>query len=404
MRIVVAPDKFKGSLTAAAACAAIARGVRRVCPDADIDGCPMADGGEGTLETLTGAGGGQSIDYEVTGPLPGMRVKAPIGLSADGSTAVVELATAAGLRLLSHDQYDPGRTTTYGVGELLRHAAALGVRRVILAVGGSATCDAGIGIVQAWGGVLRLTNGRTYSAGERKLTGSDVGLVASVARAGPYLALTPPRLRPGAVRQLAGVTGPLLDTEGIDFIVASDVANPLYGPTGAAAVFAPQKGATPEQVDQFDGDLRKLCDRLGLHGYAALPGAGAAGGAAFAMLAFFNASLRNGLDVVAEAVRLDERLKTADLCFTGEGRFDTQSLAGKATIGVAAHCRSAGVPCVVLTGSVGPGMEDLHEEGVTAALSINSQDMPRADSIEHAATLLTTAAEQATRLFVSRKR
>ncbi|MGN6725093.1 MAG: glycerate kinase family protein [Tepidisphaeraceae bacterium] len=372
MRVLIAPDKFKGSLTSLQAVEAIARGVLAVDPQAELDRCPLADGGEGTAEALTRAVGGRLESFDVCGPLPGTRVQAPIGFFPDHTTAVVELATAAGLGLLPDSQRDPTRTTTFGVGELLRHAADRGVRKIILGIGGSATCDAGIGIAQGFGAAVRMQTGKILGPRDRKLTGGDLGRV---------LSLSP------------------IDTRGIEFVVACDVANPLYGPDGASPVFSAQKGATPEQVDQLDRDLAKLTDRLQRHDLARSPGAGAAGGVGFGMMAFFNARVVSGADLIFDALQLDTRIARADLCITGEGRFDPQSLSGKAPIALAERCRRAGVPCVVLAGTLGDGIEPAHALGVTAAFSLIDRPTTLADALEHAAPRLQRTAEQVLRLI-----
>ena len=387
MRILLAPDKFKGSLTAAQAVDAMVRGVEAVISGATIDCCPLADGGEGTVEAMILATRGTVEYFDVCGPLPGTRVRAPVGFLPDGTTAIIELATASGLLLLPPEQHDPTRTTTFGTGELMKHAVHRGAKRIILGIGGSATCDAGLGIAQAWGAAVRMQNGKTYAATDRKLTGGDLGRVINVGRFGPT----------ASTRIIQA--GPLLDTGGVEFVVACDVGNPLYGPAGAAHVFAPQKGATLEQVEALDRDLHKFADRLELHDIAHAPGAGAAGGVGFAMMAFFGAKMVSGADLIFDAVNLRERVAMADLCLTGEGRFDTQSFAGKTPIAVARLCRDAGVPCVVLAGSLGEGLDDAHTEGVTAAFSIIDRPSTLNDASERAAELLQRSTEQVLRLL-----
>jgi glycerate kinase len=296
MRIVIAPDKFKDSLSAAKVAAAIAEGVQRADPNIEIDLCPVADGGEGTVEALVAATGGKTFSHTVTGPLSRMKVTAPIGLLGDGSTAVVEMASASGLYLLKPEQRNPTRTTTYGTGELLREAARLGAKRIILGIGGSATVDGGIGCAQAWGATFTLNTGSAYREGARRLTGGDLVNLRTIASELP------------------------LETQGIEFVVACDVGNPLLGPDGAAPIFGPQKGATTEQIDLLEAGLTKLVERTGRRDLADHPGAGAAGGLGFGMMAFFGATLRPGIQIVLDAVKLQKRLIGADLCITGEGR------------------------------------------------------------------------------------
>lgn len=398
MRIVIAPDKFKGSLTSAQACDAIAAGLGRAIADVEIDTCPMADGGEGTVAAMTAAMGGRVGWFDVCGPLPGTTVRAPIGFIEAGKTAVIELAGASGLHHLTPEQRDPTRTTTFGTGELMDTAAQFGAKRILLGLGGSATCDGGLGIAQAWGAAIKTTTGKTYGPGDRKITGGDAGRVTSVTRAGGS---TSPRAGQQPTQYLGLSDGALLDRRGVEFVVACDVGNPLLGPDGAAHIFGPQKGATPAQVSELDAGLAKMVDRLDLGAVASLPGAGAAGGVGFGMAAFFGAKIVSGAELVFEAVRLGDRLKSADLCITAEGRFDSQSLSGKAPFAVAQACKTAGVPCVVLAGSVGDDLGDAYEKGVTAAISMIDRPMALADAVEHAAALLERAAFNVARTFIA---
>ena len=374
MKVVVAPDKFKGSLTAPQASAAIAAGVSRADPSASIDECPMADGGEGTVAALVAATGGRFETRRVTGPLPEMNVQATFGVLGDRQTAVVEMAAASGLVLLKEEDRDPLNTTTFGTGELLNAAAQLQVNRIILGIGGSATVDAGIGCAQACGLPVILREGEPVSPTE-PLCGRDLDSVVLVKHG-----------RGSAI-------------ERVKIIVACDVDNPLFGPNGAAAVFGPQKGATPQQVRWLDTALRRLAERTGKLTEANAPGAGAAGGLGFAMLAFFGASLERGAAIVIEATRLRERLSAADLCITGEGRLDSGSLGGKAPVAAARLCRQLNVPCVALVGSIGPGSEAALREGMRRCVSIQESAADTADSIRRAPELLTAAAERIVREF-----
>jgi len=344
MHIVIAPDKFKGCLSATQVAAAMAAGARGVDPSIVIDECPMADGGEGTVDALVRATGGTFVTRTVTGPLPGITVNAAFGILGDGETAVIEMAAASGLHLLRPEQYDPMRATTRGTGELLLAAAELGVRRIILGIGGSATVDGGVGCAEA----------------------------AQALRSGP-----------------------------IEILVACDVTNRLYGPDGAARVFGPQKGATPEQVEQLDVRLRALADTLGAHDLANRPGAGAAGGLGFGMMAFFGATLRPGVDIVIEATRLRDRLRGANLCITGEGRFDEQSLAGKTPIGVARLCKELGVSCMVIAGAVDSNLreEELDRAGVTAAISLRTAGMTQQEAMQNSEARLGQVTARVIRQF-----
>ena len=366
MKVVIAPDKFKGSLDAKDAAGAIAQGISQAIPGADLDLCPVADGGEGTVAAL----GGQLIERKVTGPLPEMKIPAQFSILGDGRTAVVEMSSASGLRHLPIERRDPALTTTFGTGQLLMAAAELGVRRIILGLGGSATIDGGIGCAQACGLPVLLENGEPTAMTE-PLTGRDLERVVLIKHG-----------RGSAVERL-------------EIEAACDVDIPLYD---APRHFGPQKGATAEQVKWFEGQFRRLAERCGKTEIAALPGAGAAGGLGFAMAAFFGARLRSGFELVAETVGLQKRLKGADLCITGEGRLDADTLRGKAAIGVARLCREAGVPCVALVGGAGAGAERAIDEGLTAFFCIVDQPMSERQSMESAASLLTRTAANVARL------
>lgn len=375
MKIVVAPDKFKGSLPADQVAAAIAEGIRRVDPKIEIDQCPLADGGEGFVSALVAATGGRLIARRVTGPLPEMKVEATFGLLGDGQTAVIEMATASGLALLKAEERNPLYTTTFGTGELLNAAIDAGAKKIVLGIGGSATVDGGIGCAQATGHTIILEDGEPVSPTE-PLVGADVSRVV-------------------LVKRHRGER-----TDGVEILVACDVENPLYGPTGAATVFGFQKGATPDQVEQLDASLRQLAMRNNKTDVAALPGAGAAGGLGFGMVAFFGASLRRGIDIVMEAVRLRERLRGANLCVTGEGKLDEQTLGGKTVAGVAAVCRQMNVPLIALAGVVDCDEGILRAKGISIASSIMTGGMTVQQSMLDASSLLTAAAARAVKQIV----
>lgn len=326
VRVLVAPDKFRGTLTAREAADAIAAGWRRADPDAAVESVPMADGGEGTLDALVHALAGTTRAARVSGPL-GDPVQAEFGLvpQPGGVAAVVEMARASGLALIARRRKDPKRTTTRGTGELILSACREGARKVVVCVGGSATNDGGAGMAQAVGVRLLDRRGRDLAPGGAallELARIDLrGLEPSVARA--------------------------------QFVAATDVPNPLVGPSGAAAVYGPQKGASRDDVELLDRALRHfgavVHRDIGLD-IRAIPGAGAAGGLGGGLIAFLGAKLRPGVEVVMEAVRLVERLHRSDVVVTGEGSFDRQSLAGKVPAGVLRAAEEAGVPVVVLCG------------------------------------------------------
>lgn len=369
MKIVLAPDKFKGSLSAPQVCDALAAGIRRVRPDAQIDACPMADGGEGTVASMVAATGGRFEIRRVTGPLPETKLEATFGVLGDASTAVIEMAAASGLALLKDEDRNPLNTTTFGTGELLMAAAGLGVREIILGIGGSATVDGGIGCAQACGLPVLLDDGEPLSLTE-PLCGRDLPKVIMI-KHGRGSAIERVRIR-----------------------VACDVVNPLFGPAGAARVFGPQKGATRPQVDWLDDALRGLAQRTGKLAEAVVPGAGAAGGLGFGMLAYFGATLQSGADIIIEATRLRERLYGADLCITGEGRLDAGSLHGKAPIAVARLCKSMKVPCVAVVGSVGAGAELALGEGIGKFVTISDGSRSVDECLRRAAELVERATVQ----------
>jgi glycerate kinase len=382
MRIVIAPDKFKGCLIAPEVCRAIAAGLRHVDSSVEIDESPVADGGEGTVAALVAATGGKILHRIVTGPLPEMKVNAAFGMlgdrGGDGTTAVIEMAAASGLALLRPQDRNPLNTTTFGTGELLNAAVELGATHIILGIGGSATTDGGIGCAQACGHTIILEDGEPVSLTE-PLVGADVERVVMVKR------------HRGE------------KTDRVKITVACDVTNPLFGENGAARIFGPQKGATPEQVNQLDAALRQLATRNNKLDLASIPGAGAAGGLGFGMLAFFGAELRSGIDIVLEAMQLRERLKNADLCITGEGRLDAQSLSGKTVIGVSRLCKAAGIPCIALGGSVDPDMEAALAEGLTAWFSICDGPMTLERAMGDAQGLLSRSAANILRLWRSKR-
>jgi glycerate kinase len=374
VKIVLAPDKFKGCLSAEEVARHMAAGARRADPSAQLDLCPLADGGEGTVRALVAATGGKLLTRRVTGPLEDMTVQAEFGLLGDGKTAVVEMAAASGLALLPPELRNPLNTTTYGTGELLLAAAELDVQHILLGIGGSATCDAGIGCCQAVGLPVLMKTGEPAPRHE-PLCARDLPKVALIKRG----------------------RGSKLDR--IHITVACDVDNPLFGPRGAAPVFAPQKGASPEEVRWLDTELQNLARRCNALDTAQHPGAGAAGGLGWAMLAFFNAELRPGIDLLIQATHLRQRLADADLVLTGEGRLDASSLGGKTTIGIARLCQEMRIPCIALAGSVREIGPEAHEQGLTAWFAIGDEPMKPEESLARAGELIESAAENVIRTF-----
>jgi glycerate kinase len=343
MRVLIAPDKFRGSLTSRKAAEAIARGVLAADASANVDLCPMSDGGEGFVDVMLGALGGRVVVCWVTGPLPEMKVHARFGILPDERTAVIEMAAASGLSLLRPDQYDPLATTTFGTGELICQAAKMGVERIILGIGGSATIDGGIGCAQACDLPVILEDREVIWLSE-PLCGRDVERVVLVKR------------------------GRGSKVDGMKFDVGCDADIVLSGETGAARTFGAQKGADAEATSRLDAALTQLATRCGKLDEAKLPGAGAAGGLGFGMAAFFGATLRPGFEVVAEAVGLPDRIARCDLCITGEGRFDAGSAKGKLVGRLARCCAEAAKPCIALCGAVADDAAGI--EGLTRTIAI----------------------------------
>lgn len=347
MKIVVAPNAFKGTLSAPQAAAAIARGVREVFPDAEVVEVPVADGGDGTTEALVSALHGEYRSVEVEGPL-GDAVTARYGLIDDGETAVVELAAASGLALIPFARRDARRASTYGFGRLLLAALNTGVSQLIAGIGGSATNDGGAGMAQALGYRLLDASSQDLERGGAALMRLDRIEAADV----------DPRWTNARVR------------------VACDVTNPLTGPLGASAVYGPQKGADPQAVRELDqalGHLAEVIERDLGRRVAELPGAGAAGGTGAGLVAFIGAELVPGAPLIVEAAGLDAHLAGAQLAITGEGRVDAQTAYGKAPGEVARRAQAAGVPVVLIAGSKGPGWETLISSGVTEVVTLGEE-------------------------------
>lgn len=378
MRVVIAPDSFKGSLSAWEAAEAMAAGVRRLWPQAETVLVPMADGGEGTTEALVRATGGRLQEKTVTGPL-GEPVRAGFGILGDGETGVIEMAAAAGLYLVPEERRDPRVTTTYGVGELIRAALDAGCRRLVVGIGGSATNDGGVGMAQALGARFTDAAGREIGRG-----GGSLGELAHIDLTG-----LDPRLKAVAVR------------------VACDVDNPLCGPRGAAAVYGPQKGATPEMVATLDANLSHLAKVIAQdlgRSVADIPGAGAAGGLGAGLIAFLDASLMPGVEMVIQAVNLPARVAGADLVLTGEGKIDAQTAFGKTPAGVARVAKAAGLPVIAVAGGIGDDVEPVYSCGIDALYPLTPYPLALSEAMRRGGELLALATERALRLVaVGRK-
>lgn len=371
MRVVIAPDSFKECLSAKSVAAAIARGWQRGAPHHELVQVPLADGGEGSTAALVDSLGGRLHEVSVTGPL-GDEVSAHYGLVGDGETVIIEVAEASGLHRVAADSRDALRATSYGTGELINAAVAHRPERLILCLGGSATTDGGAGILRALGARLLDADGQDIPPGGEGLL------------------------------QLASLdAAPALEKlEGIELTVACDVSNPLLGAEGAAAVFGPQKGATPAQVDVLDEALGHFATIAGQSGHDihSFAGSGAAGGIGGMMVGILGAKARPGIELIMDAAGLAQQLVGADLVITAEGAIDSQSSSGKTPAGVAALARQSGIPVVGLAGRVGDDLSALHEAGLTAAFSITPAPVSLAEAIHEAENNLVTTSEQLARL------
>ncbi len=370
MKIVVAMDSFKGGLCAADACRYVARGLREANADATVVLKPMADGGEGTAAALLAArAGGAWIPVTVAGPLPDRPVTAGYAWFDDDRTAVIEMAAANGLPLLAEHERNPLKTSTYGTGQLIKAALDRGAQRILLAIGGSATVDGGVGAATAIGWRFLDADNQPVPPG-----GGYLRDIASIVPTTAVFAAS------GSATRIK---------------VLCDVTNPLLGEHGAAAVFAPQKGASPDAVAILEKGLTHLAQRvreeLGFD-MTALAGGGAAGGLGAGAAAFFNADLTPGIDAIMTAAKLHDALQDADWCLTGEGSFDTQSLHGKVVSGVAAAARKAAVPTVVIAGRVKAVPENYRSHGIQTALATHDPDMPLDEVIRREPELLQATA------------
>lgn len=374
MKIVVAPDSFKGSVSALEAANAMEQGLRRVFPDAVIEKIPMADGGEGTVQSLVDATGGHIQTHRVVAPLEN-EVDAQFGILAGGETAVIEMASASGLTLVPADKRNPLRTTTYGTGQLIHAALEAGCRRLIIGIGGSATNDGGAGMAEVLGVRLLDANGNQIPRG-----GAGLGQLASI--------------------DITGLHPAIAETE---TVVACDVNNPLTGPDGASHVYGPQKGATPEMIETLDQHLAHfdsvLTRTLG-KSFNDVPGAGAAGGLGAGLMAFLNAELQLGVNIMIDAVNLEERVKGASVVFTGEGQLDFQTAFGKTPVGVAKVAKAHNIPVIAIAGGIAEGAEAVYDAGIDAMLGIVQEPMSLEDAVEDATRLIANTAEQAARLVV----
>lgn len=385
MRILLAPQALKGSLTAAETAQALAEGIRAILPDAQITQLPIADGGEGTVEAMVAATGGTIIPVTVTGPL-GEPVEAFLGLlgtqdapdtqntNSKKKTAVIEMAAASGLPLVPAERRDPRITTTWGTGELIRHALDLGCQRLLIGIGGSATNDGGAGMVQALGAQLLDAQGRELPRGG------------------------------AALSQLARIVSETLDPRlrNVEVQVACDVNNPLCGPKGASAIYGPQKGATPVMVQELDAALSSYATiikrDLGKD-VLDLPGAGAAGGLGAGLVAFLNAQLLPGSQMVLDALHFDDYIAATDMVITAEGNLDLQTLHGKSVGAATAAAHAHNVPIIVIAGGVSDDEQALYEMGISAIVPLPTRPMTLEEAMDAAYVLVRKAGERAMRLI-----
>jgi len=366
MKIVIAPDSYKESLSALEVATAIELGFREIFPSAQYVKLPVADGGEGTVEAMVAATGGRIVHVPVTGPL-GERVEGFYGLSGDEQSAFIEMAAASGLELVAPSQRNPLKTTSWGTGELIRHALDVGVKHIIIGIGGSATNDGGAGMVQALGARLLDAEGHIIGPG-----GSELERLAKIDRSSLDRRLADCRIE-----------------------VACDVTNPLTGEEGASAVFGPQKGATPEMIVMLDNALAHYAKVIArdldidvLH----LAGGGAAGGMGAALYAFCGAQLRQGIEIVTDALHLDEQVADADLVITGEGRIDSQTIHGKVPVGVAKVAKRFNKPVIGIAGSLTADVGVVHDHGIDAVFSVIYTICSLEDALENAGENVRMAA------------
>ncbi len=343
-KIILIPDSFKGTMSSEEICNIMDKSIRKTYPSAEVISIPVADGGEGSVDAFLCAVGGEKKRVQVKGPYF-EDMEAFYGIIDNGKTAVIEMAACAGLPLVG-DKKDPKKTTTYGVGQLILAAVQNGCKKIIMGLGGSATNDAGAGAAAALGVKFTNENGKEFIP-----VGGSLIEIANI--------------------DISGIDKAI---ESVEFVTMCDIDNPLYGLTGAAYTFGPQKGATPETVIDLDNGLMHIAKVIKADlrkDVSELKGAGAAGGMGGGMVAFFNSKLQMGIETVLDTVDFDNVVKDADLVFSGEGKIDTQSIRGKVVIGVARRTKNANVPLVAIVGDIGDDIEEAYDKGVSAIFSIN---------------------------------
>jgi glycerate kinase len=374
MKIVIAPDSFKGTNTSWRVASHIEKGILKVVPHAEIVKIPVADGGEGTVDAILTALGGDEHTITVKGPLSEPK-KALWGSAGD--TAVMEMAEASGLPILKEEELNPLKTTTFGTGQMIKEAMDQNFRKIIIGIGGSATNDGGSGMAQALGAVFLDTRGKPLPQG---IGGGDLAKIEKV--------------------DLSGLDKRLKETE---ITVACDVTNPLLGPEGATYTYGKQKGATPEMQKELEAGLAHYADVLAAAMGKDLrnePGAGAAGGLGFGLVALCGARVNSGINTVLDFIGLDKHIKDADLVITGEGKIDGQSLYGKVPVGIAERCKPYNKPLLAIVGDIGPGIEKAYDLGIDSIMSTVNKAMPLKEALENSTELLVEAAERAMRMIM----
>ena len=366
LRFILAPDSFKESMTAEQACSAMQRGITRIFPDAHCIHVPMADGGEGTVDTFIAASNGQAVQSKVTGPLASQHIRAYFALIDQGKTAVIEMAQANGIHLLDVAQRNPLFTSTFGTGEMIKAALDLGVTKIIVGLGGSVTNDAGAGMAQALGARFLDVHHQQVALGAAYL------------------------------KQIKSIDLSRLDLrlQQTKIIIASDVSNPLCGENGASFIFGPQKGATAEMVQQLDDNLGYFADLVSTQmnkNVKDVAGAGAAGGLGFGLMVFAGAHIRSGIELVIEQTKLAEKIAQADYVLTGEGKIDHQTQYGKTPFGVAQVAKQLNKPVIAFAGIVGDGIDELYDVGFTQIIGINPPDCTLVNALQNAAKHLEEA-------------
>lgn len=373
MKFVLATDSFKESMTSIEACNVMEKAIKKIKNNAEVVKVPMADGGEGTVEALVNSTSGTFVETEVLNPL-GKKIKAFYGILGDKKTAVIEMAKASGIELIKREERNPLITTTYGTGELIKHAIDNGIKHIVIGIGGSATNDGGCGMLQALGVKLLDKNNNEIPFG-----GGELNKIEKIDVSHIYKGI-----------------------KDVSFEVACDVTNPFVGPDGASYIFGPQKGADSEMVEFLDKNLRhfaeKIKETLNVQ-IADVPGAGAAGGLGGALLAFLNAKLKSGIELVIKYTNLEEKIQGADYVFTGEGAIDGQTIFGKTPVGVSKTAKKHGVPVIAFGGKVSDDADNLFDEGIIALFSIMRGVEPLDDALKNGSHNLKKTVENVMRIL-----